>query len=135
VGTVAFRLAHHRPVPHTERIDHHPNGPLPLFVERNDYLTSADFLSAELLSHEGQSVVSLKLSPGGREKINHLASLNENAASLEDYVGLLRCDGGTLTNRLTIVLNPIPGYEIWLNHLPRNEAIDVVKSIGDANAS
>jgi hypothetical protein len=117
-------------MPNTECVDQRSYGPIPIFVEQKDYLGSADFVSAQLIEHEGEPIVSLKLTPNAQEKINHLASVNAQAQELEDYVHLVRCHNGKLADALTFVNNPIPGYEMWIGHMPKSEAASLVAAIG-----
>ena len=52
-----------------------------------------------------------------------------------DFVGakllLIRSDDGRLGSALTLVNNPIPGHEIWLSHLTKDEALSLVNAFGD----
>lgn len=129
MSPIAFRRAYHRPTPGTERIDKHHAGPFPLYVEATDYLTSSDFISAKLVEGQPEPTISVLVTPGGLGKLNQIASLNARAASLDDYVGLLRYLDGVRSDHLLMVFDALNEHEVWLNRFTDTEATAIVEAI------
>jgi hypothetical protein len=96
--------------------------PLPVFVSADDYLQVDDCLAAEIVGSGSEVVLRVKLTPGGREKLNHLAELNRQAAGIDDYVALLLFIHGKPVTRLAMVFEPLPAFEMDYSGLSQSEA-------------
>lgn len=97
-------------------------------------MASPDFISAELVSGQREPIVSVVVTPAGREKLNELAVANARATSLEDYVGLFRYLDGVRSEQLLMVFDALIEDEVWLNHLTQSEAISIVEAINQHSA-
>ena len=86
--------------------------PIPVYVMSSAYLGASDFVAVHAETRENESVLHLKLTPGGREKVNEIGKANANAKRMEDYVGLLLYLDGEPEKAYSMVYEPIPGYEL-----------------------
>jgi hypothetical protein len=96
--------------------------PIPVFVSDDDYLRGDDCLAAEIVGSGSEAVLRVKLTSGGREKLNHLAELNRQAAGMDDYVALLLFIHGKPATRLAMVFEPLPAFEMDYSGLSQSEA-------------
>ena len=80
--------------------------PIPVFVAGDEFLRASDFQSAEIVGMGTEFTVRFQLTHGAREKINHLAELNQRAQGMEEYVALLLFLNGRAAQRLTMVFEP-----------------------------
>jgi len=117
-----FRLAYHSPHSGAKHLPFPSMEPIPVFVSDGDYLQVEDCLAAEIVGSGSEAVLRVKLTPGGREKLNHLAELNRQAAGMDDYVALLLFIHGKPASRLAMVFEPLPAFEMDYSGLSQSEA-------------
>lgn len=124
-----FRLAYHSPRSGTQRLSFPSMEPVPVFVADDDYLQVDDCLAAEIVGTGSEVVLRVKLTLGGREKLNHLAELNHQATGTDDYVALLLFIQGKPVSRLAMVFEPLPGFEMDYSGLSQSEAETLLAAI------
>ncbi|NMG35574.1 hypothetical protein GRF61_14085 [Azoarcus sp. TTM-91] len=109
--------------------------PIAIFVSDDDYLRSDECLGAEIVGRGSETVLRVKLGPGGREKLNHLADLNRQAAEMDDYVALLLFIHGKPVSRLAMVFEPLPAFEMDYSGLSQGEAETLLSIISAGKTS
>lgn len=104
--------------------------PIPVFVAEDGFLQASDFQSAEIVGTGNEYTMRFQLAPGAREKVNHLAELNQHAQGMQDYVALLLFLNGKPAQRLTMVFEPLPGYQMDYRGLTEQEAHELREAVG-----
>ena|SRR5687767_11318102 len=127
-----YRLAYDRPQPGTREVILKARDPIPTYVAIADFLTRADFLSAESAVSHGERVIRVKLSPGGREKFNQIAERNEEIEDMSDHTMLLLYLNDKPAPQVTLISEPIPGFEFEIR--PEAEHIPALLAAFNAKA-
>ena len=130
MAEVQYRLVYHRAQPGTKLLAFPGMAPIPVFLAPSAYLTKMDFASAKYESKNGNAFVLATLTPQGREKLNNLGTQNAAAVAAEDYVGLLLFVDGEPANSLTMIYEPLPGYEMEIKGLSSERAQSLAISLG-----
>ena len=130
MAEVQYRLVYHRAQPGTKLLPFPSMAPIPVFLAPGAYLTKMDFASARYESRNGNAFVFATLTPQGRQKLNNLGAQNAAVAAVEDYVGLLLFVDGEPANSLTMVYEPLPGYEMEIKGLSSEREQSLATSLG-----
>ena len=109
--------------------------PIPVFVAEQDFLQTKDFQSSEIVGTGGEFTLRFQLAPGAREKVNHLAELNQRAHGIDEYVALLLFLNGKPAQRLTMVFEPLPGYQMDYRGLSEQEAQELQQAVSHSLTS
>ena len=104
--------------------------PIPVFVADQDFLQGDDFQSSEIMDTKAEPTIRFQLSAGAREKINHLAGLNQSALSIQEYIALLLFVNGKPAKCLTMVFEQLPDYQMDYRGLTEEEAHGIRHAIG-----
>ncbi len=126
----SLKLAYHSPHANTRQIPFPSVDPIPVFVAEEGFLQPSDFQSAEIVGTGSEFTMRFQLAPGAREKVNHLAELNQRAQGMEEYVALLLFLNGKPAQRLTMVFEPLPGYQMDYRGLTEQEAQELQEAVG-----